>query len=88
MVWLIPLRLINQTLGFAILLPAGHERQASIHMLSASIGSLALGAWLTIDHGAWGMVWGLVIGETALLIAQFILVRYVSKGLRPKMRRP
>ena len=76
MVWLIPLRLLNQTLGFAILLPAQRERRAGIAMLFASALSLGLGAYLSLTYGAAGMVIGILIGETVLAIMQgFLSIR-------------
>lgn len=70
MVWLIPLRLMNQTLGFAVLLPAQQERIAGTSMLLSSALSLGLGAFLAVTYGATGMVTGLLIGEAVLAAAQ------------------
>jgi len=67
MVWLIPLRLFNQTLGFAVLLPAQKEHRTGIAMLCASVLSLGLGAYLSVTYGATGMVAGMLIGETVLV---------------------
>lgn len=82
MVWLIPLRLLNQTLGFAVLLPAQKERTAGTAMLVSSVLSLGLGAFLAISHGAMGMVTGVLIGEAVLVAAQVYLgirvVRHVQ----------
>lgn len=74
MVWLIPLRLLNQTLGFAVLLPAQLEGKASTITLISSGLSLGLGAYLTISYGAMGMVMGMLIGEATLAIAQIFMV--------------
>lgn len=84
MVWLIPIRLVNQTLGFAILLPAQLERRASLNVMAASIGSLGLGAFLALSHGAAGMVWGLLIGEAGLLLMQLHMSRHVFFRIRKK----
>lgn len=73
MVWLIPLRLLNQTLGFAVLLPAQKEHTAGIAMLLSSALSLGLGAFLATSHGAMGMVTGMLIGEAVLVAAQVYL---------------
>lgn len=73
MVWLIPLRLMNQTLGFAVLLPAMQERTAGIFTLLTSALSLGMGALLATKFGAAGMVTGLLIGEALLLIGQLYL---------------
>ncbi len=82
MVWLIPLRLLNQTLGFALLLPAQLEHKAGMAMLWSSIISLALGAFLAANggmaQGAAGMVVGLLIGEVILLASQL----WLSKRIR------
>jgi PST family polysaccharide transporter len=80
MVWLIPLRLLNQTLGFAVLLPAQKERTAGITMLLSSALSLGLGAFLAISHGAMGMVTGMLIGEAVLVVAQLYLAARVLKN--------
>lgn len=73
MIWLIPLRLLNQTLGFAVLLPAQKEHKASSSMLFSSVLSLGLGAFLTLSHGALGMIVGMLVGEAVLVIAQLYL---------------
>lgn len=82
MVWLIPLRLLNQTLGFAVLLPAQKEHTAGTAMLLSSALSLGLGAFLATSHGAMGMVTGMLIGEAVLVAAQVYLsirvVRHVQ----------
>lgn len=74
MVWLIPLRLMNQTIGLAVLLPAQMERGASVGMLGSAVASLVLGAWFAISHGAAGMVWGMLLGEVGLLFLQLYIV--------------
>lgn len=79
MVWLIPLRLANQTIGFAVLLPSEREHRACISMLTVSITSLMLGALLAAEYGAQGMVIGILIGEVGLLAAQAFLARAVFK---------
>jgi len=78
MVWLIPLRLLNQTLGFAVLLPANLERRAGVAMLWSSAISLGLGAYLATQYGAMGMVSGMLLGEALLLAAQV----WLSKSLK------
>jgi len=77
MVWLIPLRLGNQALGFTLLLPAGRERQASVSMLICAGVSLLLGAIFALMHGAAGMVSGLLIGEVLLLLSQLFISKRV-----------
>jgi PST family polysaccharide transporter len=77
MIWLIPLRLLNQTLGFAVLLPAQLENRASLAMLISSLISLAIGALLSIELGAQGMVLGMLLGEGILLAFQLYMVRKI-----------
>ena len=77
MVWLIPLRLLNQTLGFTVLLPAQKEHTAGTAMLLSSALSLGLGAFLAASHGAMGMVTGMLIGESVLVAAQAYLAARV-----------
>jgi PST family polysaccharide transporter len=79
MVWLIPLRLGNQALGFTLLLPAGLEHRASLSMLFSSLASLTLGGLFAINYGALGMVWGVLIGESLLLIAQLYTSRQMIR---------
>ena len=79
MVWLIPLRLLNQTTGFAILLPAQKEQIAGIAMLICTALALGLGAYLATTHGAMGMVIGIIIGEILLASAQLLLARSVIR---------
>jgi PST family polysaccharide transporter len=79
MVWLIPLRLLNQTLGFTVLLPAQNERSASIFMMLSSILALGLGALFAVKHGAIGMVVGMLVGEVVLVVAQLYLSFRVIK---------
>lgn len=79
MVWLIPLRLLNQTLGFAVLLPAQRERTAGTAMLISSSLSLGLGAFLAVLYGAMGMVTGMLIGEAVLVAAQVYLAAGVMR---------
>ena len=73
MVWLIPLRLLNQTLGFAVLLPAGIEHQAGNAALLSSVLSLGFGTYLAMQFGAIGMVIGMLIGEIVLVTVQLWL---------------
>ena len=80
MVWLIPLRLLNQTLGFAVLLPSQKESAAGMAMLICSTLSLVLGAYLAAGHGASGMVAGLLIGDIALIASQMYLSRHMFKA--------
>jgi PST family polysaccharide transporter len=83
MVWLIPLRLGNQTLAFTMLLPAQLEHRASISTLLASTFALGLGAMLAIKHGAFGMVWAILLGETLLLLSQLYMSRHIlGRGYR------
>ena len=77
MVWLIPLRLGNQTLAFTMLLPAQLEHRASISTLLASIFALGLGAMLATSHGAFGMVWAILLGETLLLVSLLHMSRHI-----------
>ena len=78
MVWLVPLRLGNQALGFTLLLPAGLERHASLGTMFCSGVSLVLGALFAINHGAIGMVWGVLIGELLLLMVQIYISRQMA----------
>lgn len=75
MVWLIPLRLMNQSVGFAVLLPNQMEKRASRSMLVASVSALIIGALLAVEYGAQGMVWGMLLGEVGLLMAQLYLAK-------------
>lgn len=77
MVWLIPLRLMNQTIGFAVLLPAQLEHRASSSMLVSAIVSLTLGALFATTYGAQGMVAGILVGEMFLLLVQVRLAKVV-----------
>ncbi|UOD49728.1 oligosaccharide flippase family protein [Orrella daihaiensis] len=80
MVWLIPLRLLNQTLGFAVLLPAHLEHKAGIATLWSSAIALASGTYFASlyspTQGATGMVLGLLIGELVLVAALLWLCRH------------
>jgi PST family polysaccharide transporter len=85
MVWLIPLRLLNQTLGFAVLLPANMEHRAGGATLLSSAISLGLGAYLAASQGvlqgAVGMVTGMLVGEALLLLAQLYLSKRVFSSV-------
>lgn len=87
MVWLIPLRLFNQTLGMAILLPAQFERPASIATIVASMLALGVGTLLALSEGALGMVQGLLIGETTLVLIQIFLARQATHRDAPRTSR-
>lgn len=82
MVWLIPLRLLNQTIGFAILLPAQKEKHAGIAMLFSAILALGLGTLFATKYGAMGMVIGLLIGEAFLVLIQTYMSASVIRTSR------
>lgn len=77
MLWLIPLRLMNQALGFAILLPAQLENKASINLFVSSVVAIVVGTLMAVQYGAAGMIWGLLLGEFSLVLAQLYLARSV-----------
>ena len=74
-VWLIPLRVMNQSLGLAILMPLGKDRWAGYSLIICATVAMTLGFFLSRQHGAEGMVAGLLFGEailaTSLLYAAF-----------------
>lgn len=84
MIWLIPLRLLNQTLGFAFLLPAQVERKASINMLVASFATLAIGGILASSHGAAGMIWAMLVGEVGLAAVQLRMSQHLLSATKAK----
>jgi polysaccharide transporter, PST family len=73
MVWIIPLRLLNQTLGFAVLLPAQRERETGMANLCCTILTLTVASGLALFWGAMGFVIGLLIGEVLLVLMQTII---------------
>ena len=65
-VWLIPLRIANQSLGIAILFPNGADRYAGYSLVIASILAITSGYTLATYYGAAGMVIGLLLAEALL----------------------
>lgn len=74
-VWLIPLRVMNQSLGLAILMPLGRDRWAGYSLIASAAAAMAFGFFLSREFGAVGMVAGLLTGEallaTSLIYAAF-----------------
>lgn len=67
-VFLIPIRVCNQSLGLAILLPQGKDRYAGFSILFCSLLTILIGFVLTTIYGAKGMVYGLIVAELFLLV--------------------
>ncbi|WP_417522204.1 oligosaccharide flippase family protein [Marinobacter sp.] len=80
-VWLIPLRMLSQSLGLAILLPQGDERFASYALICSAFFAILLGVFLSGIYGASGMVVALLVAELMLVIA---LLSRTYKGLPAK----
>ncbi|MBQ0831291.1 oligosaccharide flippase family protein [Marinobacter sp.] len=67
-VWLLPLRMLSQSLGLAILLPQGDERFAGYTMICSAILAVALGVLFSGWYGAIGMVSALLVAEAMLVL--------------------
>jgi len=68
-VWLIPLRMTNQALGMALLIPARKDRVASGLLMAFSGLALGFGGALATQIGALGMVIGFIVAEGLLLVS-------------------
>ena len=78
-VCLIPLRVINQSLGIAILMPAGRDRWAGYSLIVCAVIAMSLGFWLAGNYGAQGMVFGLLFGEALLCLLLFPVALRTSR---------
>lgn len=78
-VWLIPLRMTNQTVGMVLLLPARKDRISSSLLLLCSVVALGLGGGLAVGYGATGMVAGFVAAEMLLLVALMVVALGISQ---------
>ena len=67
-VWLIPLRMLSQSLGLAILLPRGDERFAGYTLICFSVIAITLGVLLSGYYGAVGMIAALLVAESILVL--------------------
>lgn len=76
-VWLIPLRMMSQSLGLAILLPGGDERFAGYTLICSSLIAIALGILFSGYYGAIGMISALLVAE--LFLVSLLLYR-ATKG--------
>jgi O-antigen/teichoic acid export membrane protein len=79
-VWLIPLRVMNQSLGLAVLMPLGRDRWAGYSLLASAVVAMTFGFFLSREFGAKGMVAGLLAGEALLAISLLFAAFRIIKG--------
>lgn len=79
---LIPLRVFNQSLGLSVLIPQGRDRSAGYSLMFSALIAMCMGYMLATVFGAIGMVWGLLIGETLLLVLLIFAAIKLNLGYR------
>ncbi|KKW67226.1 hypothetical protein AAV94_11595 [Lampropedia cohaerens] len=88
LVWLAPLRIMNQSVAMLVLIPAGKSHQASYLLSGCSMMAIVLGSCLAFSWQGLGMGAGLLVGEAVLFIAQLYYVVVALRELRSENTTP
>ena len=73
-VWIIPFRMMNQSIGLAIFMPLGKDKVLSMYLMFFSVLSLCMAAFFSYWYALAGIVYGLVLTEVLFSISLVILV--------------
>ncbi len=68
-VWIIPFRMMNQSIGLTIFMPLGKDRILSMCLMFFSVLSLCMAAFLSYWYDLAGIVYGLVLTEVLFSIS-------------------
>lgn len=73
--WLIPLRVLSQSLGLAIIIPRGNDRVAGYALLASAVLAAVTGFIFSRAYGAEGMISALLLAECILVIALLVCIK-------------
>lgn len=80
LVWCVPFRIMNQSMVFILLMPAGYSKWASYLTSAFAIVSLAIGMLAAMVYGGEGMAAALLAGEVVLFLALAALTLKIVRG--------
>ena len=72
-VFIIPFRMMNQSIGLTIFMPLGKDKVLSMCLMLFSMLSLCLAAVLSYEYDLAGIVYGLVLAEILFSITLIVL---------------